>query len=152
MTGNTTSYTYRGILLVRSGEGVCHIMVRMVRKQILIEADLDAELERASAEQGVSQGEFVRRALRDAIDGDSARRHEAFERLMAGAETWRAGTATAGESVSAGRSWTREQLYERDRDAGADDFDAGSRGHERAGLPVGREVPGEDEDRDEVDV
>ncbi|MDF1543241.1 MAG: ribbon-helix-helix protein, CopG family [Anaerosomatales bacterium] len=83
-------------------------MGRMVRKQIV----MDAEQERAVAARaralGISQSEFVRRALKLALTDDDSLKTEAWRQareLMDQAAVLRTG--------SGGRRWTREELHER---------------------------------------
>ncbi|MBW6468319.1 MAG: ribbon-helix-helix protein, CopG family [Anaerosomatales bacterium] len=83
-------------------------MGRMVRKQIV----MDAEQERAVAARaralGISQSEFVRRAVKHALTGDEPVKAEAWRQareLMDQAPELRTG--------SGGQRWTREELHER---------------------------------------
>jgi len=92
-------------------------MARMVRKQILLDDDLEAEVERRAAEAGISQGELIRRTLRGALQSVSdERRSEAHERLMAMVREWQASAPPleSGAEPPADRGWTREELYEDD--------------------------------------
>jgi Arc/MetJ-type ribon-helix-helix transcriptional regulator len=85
-------------------------MSRMVRKQIV----MDAEQERAVAARaralGISQSEFVRRAVKQLLEQppSSSARQRALEELRAGwAEAERSGVGSGGVK------WTREELHER---------------------------------------
>jgi hypothetical protein len=86
-------------------------MARMVRKQICIDASLDARVEELAAKRGVSQSEIVRDAL-EALFSLSARAEErtGWEDFLAFAETRHAGGAPAG--APSGRTWRRDDLYE----------------------------------------
>lgn len=94
-------------------------MARMVRKQIVIDADREALLSRIAGERGTSQSEVIRMAI-DALVRDleqaqlaaerKAERDRIFEDLL---ESF----ATAGNlgltDESGKRTWTRAGLYER---------------------------------------
>lgn len=83
----------------------------MVRKQILLDRELELELGRRSADLGISQGEFIRRTLRDSLTGPLARQREAKMALDALLEQHLA-TASPPEAVVGGdRGWTRDGLY-----------------------------------------
>lgn len=85
-------------------------MARMVRKQVLLDAELEHDLENVSAHDGVSQGAFVRRAIRDALVRREAeiKREEAWDWL----ENSMRERAARGP-VPGGRTWKREDLYDR---------------------------------------
>jgi metal-responsive CopG/Arc/MetJ family transcriptional regulator len=85
-------------------------MSRMVRKQILVDDDLERSLETVAALEGISQGELIRRALREALSRREAEqeRQKAWDWLEGSME------ARAAEvSVPGGRDWTREDLHDR---------------------------------------
>lgn len=87
-------------------------MARMIRKQIVIDAERDAQLAHMAEELGVSQSEVIRLA----IDGMAARaredaaRREAHEWLM---ERFRNAPDLGLTDENGQRTWTREQLHER---------------------------------------
>jgi hypothetical protein len=86
-------------------------MGRMVRKQIYIEPEQDALLKRRAAELGVTESEFIRRAISDTGQQPAATvtDDEAWEEeLEFIEERARSLPATGGE-----RGWTREDLYDR---------------------------------------
>jgi hypothetical protein len=86
-------------------------MARMVRKQICIDAGLDARVEELAAKRGVSQSEVVREAL-EALFAQSARAEErtGWEDFVAFAETRLAAGVPAG--VATGRRWERDDVYD----------------------------------------
>jgi len=92
-------------------------MSRMVRKQILLDAETDTRLEALAAERGVSQSELVRESLAGLMEQArvTAERDAAWERLEA---AWRRASEEAvrradrGEGVPAQRGWTRDDLYD----------------------------------------
>lgn len=129
-------------------------MARMVRKQILLDEELEAVVEVRAAKAGISQGELIRRTLRDALLGEQERRQAAAERLMAMIDEWQQAHPPARDpdEVTHDRGWTREELYE-DEDGHPWGFRTGSaRGRERTDLSVGREGSGQEQDSDDVDV
>ncbi|MBI5230950.1 MAG: type II toxin-antitoxin system VapB family antitoxin [Coriobacteriales bacterium] len=81
-------------------------MGRMVRKQLYLDAEIDARLARAADERGVSQAEVVREALDEYLArlesgrGDTEWLHE----------MWR--DADRYGIGSGGRKWTRDELYD----------------------------------------
>jgi hypothetical protein len=85
-------------------------MARKVRKQIYIEAYQEEALKRQAAETGMSEAEIIRRA----IDNQTRLlRHpvgalEAWEEEMAFIREW-----MAKGPVEGGRTWRREDLYDR---------------------------------------
>ena len=116
-------------------------MARMVRKQILIDEELERALVERATEQGVSQGELVRRTLHEGLLGDEALRKAAWQRVlkaMDDAIEWSKTHPYEGPPVE-GRGWTRDDLYD-DDDGNPWGFRVGyARGRERDDLPVGRE-------------
>jgi hypothetical protein len=86
-------------------------MSRMVRKQICIDAGLDARVEELAAKRGVSQSEVVREAL-EALFAQTARAEErtGWEDFISFAETRLATGVPAG--VATGRRWERDDLYD----------------------------------------
>jgi hypothetical protein len=86
-------------------------MSRMVRKQICIDAGLDARVEELAAKRGVSQSEVVREAL-EALFAASLRADErsGWEDFVSFAETRLAAGVPAG--VASGRRWDRDDLYD----------------------------------------
>jgi hypothetical protein len=88
------------------------IVARMVRKQIVIDAEREKLLETMAAEAGVSQSEVIRRAI-DALATQSATeamRDAAFERLM---RSFRDAPDLGLTDSEGRRTWTRESLHER---------------------------------------
>lgn len=89
-------------------------MGRMVRKQIVLDAEMERELAARSEVLGVSQSELVRRAIGRYLHppGEGSHRALAIERLR---DMWdRSEQMGIG---SGGRRWTREELHERPGDA-----------------------------------
>jgi Arc/MetJ-type ribon-helix-helix transcriptional regulator len=87
-------------------------MARMVRKQIVIDAERDAQLGRLARKLGVSQSEVVRMAIDELgrQDEEETAKDQAFERLM----KWFDEGRDLGLTDDQGRrTWTREELYER---------------------------------------
>ncbi|GAB4276079.1 MAG: hypothetical protein Kow0056_06310 [Coriobacteriia bacterium] len=88
-------------------------MSRMVRKQIVIDAERNRTLERLSDELGVSQSEVIRMAI-DSLEEETARRsvrQKAWESFLVRARN----AADHGVVDERGRlKWTRADLYERD--------------------------------------
>ena len=85
-------------------------MGRMVRKQIVIEAEQGRALADRAATLGISQSAVVREALDAFLGGarSDAHKKRAWEELRAGM------IDSARLSVgSRGRTWTREELHER---------------------------------------
>lgn len=85
-------------------------MGRMIRKQIVIDAEREELLARLAKQRGVSQSELIREAIDDMAEKLKAEdeRHAAFERLMAFFEEgWPLGTVDENGE----RNWTRESLY-----------------------------------------
>ncbi|MHB9003692.1 MAG: ribbon-helix-helix domain-containing protein [Coriobacteriia bacterium] len=89
-------------------------MGRMVRKQIVMEPEQEAALEKAAAELGISQSELIRRA----IDEMLASAELARERRRQGMREFLrlADEAVARGEGSYGATWTREELHERGND------------------------------------
>ncbi len=88
-------------------------MARMIRKQIVIDAERDGQLTRMAEQLGVSQSEVVRLA----IDGLVARaqadvvREEAHQWLL---ERFRNAPDLGLTDENGRRTWTREELHDRD--------------------------------------
>jgi hypothetical protein len=98
----------------------------MIRKQIYIAPQQDKMLKRLARQTHKTQAEIIR----DAIEGHAQSLKDKQSRRKA----WRAIEATIEQrmklpAVEAGRSWKREDLYDRDRSTR-------SARHKRAGLPV----------------
>jgi len=53
----------------------------MSRLQILIPPDLDAELRKSAQRQGISTGEFVRRAIRNSLPQSKSKDQDPIARL-----------------------------------------------------------------------
>lgn len=85
-------------------------MGRMVRKQIVIEAEQQRALEDRARSLGVSQSSLVRDAIDAMLEGavSKARREQAWEATLKAIE--RAERDGVG---SRGQKWTREELHER---------------------------------------
>lgn len=87
-------------------------MARMIRKQIVIDAERDAQLADLAEQLGVSQSEVIRLA----IDGlvaraqEEAAREEAHEWLM---ERFRNAPDLGLTDENGRRTWTREELHDR---------------------------------------
>jgi len=83
-------------------------MGRMVRKQIVMDAEQERVLAARARALGISQSEFVRRAVEHALVERDPSQSDAWARareLMDKAPVLRTG--------SGGRRWTREELHER---------------------------------------
>lgn len=91
-------------------------MARMIRKQIVIDAEREALLERLAAERGVSQSEVIRQAIDEMVAAqeerraDEQRQREAAEWLDAFFER---GLPLGTVDAEGNRTWTRESHYER---------------------------------------
>lgn len=87
-------------------------MGRMVRKQIVMDPELEQALERAARETGISQSQLVSRALERylAEQAERQRRLEAWRRF----EDIARGGGYDGD-VGGQLLWTREELHERGR-------------------------------------
>jgi hypothetical protein len=84
-------------------------MTTMVRKQVYIESEQEAQLKRRAAETGMSEAEIIRQAL-DWWLKDETRRlraKQAWERARALMEE----RYTRGPAPG-GRTWTRDELYD----------------------------------------
>jgi Arc/MetJ-type ribon-helix-helix transcriptional regulator len=100
-------------------------MGRMVRKQIVMDAEQERALAARARALGISQSEFVRRAVEQLLDQPPAidAQQRALTRLRESwAEAERLGTG------SGGARWTREELHER----------PGLARHERSGVRRGQ--------------
>jgi hypothetical protein len=84
----------------------------MVRKQVYIEPQQEAQLKRRAAETGMSEAEIIRRAI-DSWLKDEARRLRA-KQAWAKARALMEERYTRG-SVPGGRTWTRSELYDERR-------------------------------------
>ncbi|MGD2158378.1 MAG: hypothetical protein PVG14_08360 [Anaerolineales bacterium] len=84
-------------------------MTDMVRKQVYIEPRQDKLLKRWAEETGETEAEIFRQALDRWFTSEQQRREaqSAWEQVLAFIQD----RANLG-SVSGGRSWTREELYE----------------------------------------
>lgn len=94
-------------------------MARMIRKQIVIDAERDALVSRIAGERGTSQSEVIRLAI-DALAGEmrraeaegarEAERLRVFDELL---DSFR-GAGNLGLTDELGRrTWSRKELYER---------------------------------------
>ena len=95
----------------------------MIRKQIYIAPQQDKMLKRLARQTHKTEAEIIRDAIEDYAQQSSRRK-----------EAWRQIEATIAQrmklpSVEAGRSWKREDLYDRDRTAR-------SIRHRRSRVPV----------------
>jgi hypothetical protein len=82
-------------------------MVRMVRKQICIDEELDRALAERARLLGVSQGEVVRAALRRDIEGsEDTALHAVWSEVAAVLDSRAAGAPLAGT-----RTWKRDDAY-----------------------------------------
>ncbi len=91
-------------------------MNRMVRKQIYLAAQQERGIKRLARERGISESELIRGGI------DSLLREAEMEKERAGLwENERAfirkwiDKGTEGRTVPAGRTWRREDLYDRPR-------------------------------------
>ena len=101
-------------------------MGRMVRKQIVLDAEMERELAARAEVLGLSQSELVRRAIGRYLHppGGGSHRAQSMERLR---DMWE--QAEQMSTGSGGRRWTREEIHERPGDAR----------RERAGVRRGHE-------------
>lgn len=86
-------------------------MARMVRKQIVIDAEQERALENRAAALGISQSALVREALEAFLAGaarSDARKQSVWQELRAGMSE-----SALGAVGSGGLAWTREELHER---------------------------------------
>ncbi len=93
-------------------KGATATMARMVRKQIVIDAEREKTLERLAEELDLSQSEVVRRAIDRFAEqmAEEDKRQAAWERFMKMARNAEA----HGITDENGRlKWTREELHER---------------------------------------
>jgi hypothetical protein len=84
-------------------------MTTMVRKQVYIEPQQEAQLKQRAAETGMSEAEIIRRAI-DSWLKDEVRRlraKQAWEKARSLMEE----RYTRGP-VPGGRTWTRDELYD----------------------------------------
>jgi predicted DNA-binding protein len=88
------------------------VMARKVRKQVYIEAHQECALKRLAKKSGVTEAQIIRRALDQHLrDLESAeRRKSALDRM----DSFTARLIEQGP-VPGGRTWRREDLYERRR-------------------------------------
>jgi post-segregation antitoxin (ccd killing protein) len=86
----------------------------MVRKQIVIEPEQERALEERAKALGVSQSALIRQAIERLLEdaAEEQQRREAWEAIEEG---WRQADRDGIGSGSGGRTWTREELYERGR-------------------------------------
>jgi hypothetical protein len=85
----------------------------MVRKQIYITSELEAELKRLSQVTGESEAELVRQALVSFLRDSSS----TPSRLQAWQDELQFMQSLVNkDSVPATRTWTREELYDHDDD------------------------------------
>lgn len=91
-------------------------MARMIRKQIVIDAEREAVLERLSKERGVSQSEVIRQAIDEMVAAEEHRAAEAMRSRKAAEwlDAFFRDAHPPGTTVNADgtRNWTREELYE----------------------------------------
>jgi hypothetical protein len=85
-------------------------MVRKLRKQIYLDPQQEAALKRQAAETGISEAEIIRQA----IDNQT----RVLRHPMAAMEAWQRELEfmqrlMAQGPVAGGRSWRREDLYDR---------------------------------------
>jgi hypothetical protein len=84
-------------------------MTTMVRKQVYIEPQQEAQLKQRAAETGMSEAEIIRRAI-DSWLKDEARRLRA-EQAWGKARALMEERYTQGPAPG-GRTWTRDELYD----------------------------------------
>ena len=87
-------------------------MGRMIRKQIVIDAERDAQLVRLAEDLGVSQSEVIRLAIEGMVARaqEEATRERAHRELM---EMFRNAPDLGLTDENGRRTWTREELHER---------------------------------------
>jgi hypothetical protein len=85
-------------------------MGRMIRKQIVMDAEREAALARLAAERGVSQSELIRQAVDDLIGSadEEYRRRKAHAELI---EMFESGPDLGLTDANGKRTWKREDLY-----------------------------------------
>ncbi len=85
-------------------------MTTKIRKQIYIDPLQEIQLKRISHVTGLSEAEIIRRSLSSRLNAtlDRPRDLSAWERELAFIEQWIAKGPVAG-----GRTWKREDLYDR---------------------------------------
>lgn len=85
-------------------------MARMVRKQIVMDAEQERALEERARARGVSQSALIREAIDTLLAGgrDASRCARVWDELHAGMRD-----AAASGVGSRGASWTREDLHDR---------------------------------------
>ncbi len=90
-------------------------MARMIRKQIVIDGERDAQLGRLAQKLGVSQSEVVRLAIDELVkkNQEELAKDQAHRRLMKWFEEGRDLGLTDDQGR---RTWTREDLYQRGSD------------------------------------
>jgi len=87
-------------------------MARMVRKQIVMDAEREKTLERLAEELELSQSEVIRQAIDEFAEkmAEADRREQAWERFM----KMTVHATDHGVTDENGRlKWTREELHER---------------------------------------
>ena len=97
-------------------------MARMIRKQIVIDAEREQILARLASERGMSQSEVIRLAIDEMVaaehareaaeqarEAEEVRRHEAHEWLTA---FFAEGLPLGTVDENGDRTWTREGLYD----------------------------------------
>lgn len=87
-------------------------MGRMIRKQIVIDRELEERVSRLAGERGVSQSELIRLAIDEYLSHAIAEkaRDEAFAELM---EMFENAPDLGLTDEHGNRTWTRESLHER---------------------------------------
>lgn len=89
-------------------------MARMIRKQIVIDAEREKTLERLAKERGMSQSELIRLAIdeldraEDLFRTQEERRKAAHERLMA---LFEQGVSLGLTDEDGNRTWKRDDLH-----------------------------------------
>ena len=83
-------------------------MARMVRKQIVLDPQLEREVAAKAQALGISQSDLIRRAIEAMLRPGSDARDAAWQRVRASWEE----SARLGVG-SGGRKWTREEIHER---------------------------------------
>mgnify|MGYP006988475697 CR=1 FL=1 len=85
-------------------------MTTKVRKQIYLDPIQEIQLKRISSATGLSEEEIIRRSLNSRLNtlSDRPRDLSAWERELAFIEKW-----IAEGPVTGGRTWKREDLYDR---------------------------------------
>lgn len=86
-------------------------MITKIRKQIYLEPEQDLRLKRMSAATGLSEAEIIRRALDARLNENTIRRPDLTAWIR---EREFIRQLIAAGPVAGGRTWKREDVYDRD--------------------------------------